>query len=423
MPKNIGFVSTRFAGTDGVSLESAKWAEVLWKDAHVSHWYSGLSDRDPGISSCVPEAHFNHPENLWINQHIWNRSLRDSFVTERIREMADYLKSTLYDFVSRFGIEVLIPENALTIPMHVPLGIAITEFLAETQIPAIAHHHDFYWERTRFSINAVNDYLDQAFPPRNSNMVHTVINRAAQEQLSLRKGVGSYLIPNVFDFDHEPPKPDSYSSDVREEIGLTKDDVFILQPTRIVPRKGIENAIKLVGMLNNPKYKLVISHDAGDEGFEYKRMLEDLANDENVDIRFISDRISEVRQYNSNGQKMYTLWDLYPHADIVTYPSTYEGFGNALLEAFYFKKPVVINRYSIFIEDIEPKGFRLAQIDGFITKETVRFVEHCLEDEDHRRRMVNHNYNLARTYYGYGVVQRNLRSILNQLTGWAPVCM
>ena len=25
--RNIGFVSTRFAGTDGVSLETSKWAE------------------------------------------------------------------------------------------------------------------------------------------------------------------------------------------------------------------------------------------------------------------------------------------------------------------------------------------------------------------------------------------------------------
>ena len=46
MSKNIGFISTRFAGQDGVSLESAKWAEVLWEDEHVSYWYSGQSDRD-----------------------------------------------------------------------------------------------------------------------------------------------------------------------------------------------------------------------------------------------------------------------------------------------------------------------------------------------------------------------------------------
>jgi hypothetical protein len=37
MPQNIGFVSTRFAGTDGVSLESAKWAQIFWEEGHVSY--------------------------------------------------------------------------------------------------------------------------------------------------------------------------------------------------------------------------------------------------------------------------------------------------------------------------------------------------------------------------------------------------
>jgi hypothetical protein len=29
MGKSIGFVSTRFAGNDGVSLEATKWSEIL----------------------------------------------------------------------------------------------------------------------------------------------------------------------------------------------------------------------------------------------------------------------------------------------------------------------------------------------------------------------------------------------------------
>ena len=41
MGKNIGFVSTRFAGTDGVSLESSKWAEVLDKSGHACFWFAG----------------------------------------------------------------------------------------------------------------------------------------------------------------------------------------------------------------------------------------------------------------------------------------------------------------------------------------------------------------------------------------------
>ncbi len=417
MPKNIGFISTRFAGTDGVSLESAKWAEVMWDDRHVSFWYSGRSDRDPGISFVVPEAYFGHPEVEWINQRIWGQTKRDPLVTARIREMVDYLKTTLYTFVKKFNIDFIIPQNVLTIPMHLPLGIAVTEFLAETGMPGIAHHHDFYWERTRFSVNCVGDYLDSAFPPNLNNLRAVVINRPAEEQIALRKGLASLYIPNVFDFEKPAPQPDEYSADIREQIGLKEDDVFILQPTRIVPRKGIEHAIKMVGMLNDPKYKLIISHDAGDEGLDYLHMLEEMAKEEKVDMRIISDRIAEVRQHDSMGRKMYTLWDLYPHADLVTYPSLYEGFGNALLETVYFRKPMMVNRYSIYITDIEPHGFRFAEMDGIVTQKLVKHVERILADSHYCEEMVEHNYRVAKRFYSYSVLRRSLRTLMTSLTG------
>lgn len=127
-----------------------------------------------------------------------------------------------------------------------------------------------------------------------------------------------------------------------------------------------------------------------------------------------------MRQLDAEGRKLYTLWDLYPHADLVTYPSTYEGFGNALLEAIYFKKPVVINRYSIFIEDIEPKGFQLALVDGFITREVIAQVRRLLSDPTFRSETVDHNYKIASRYYSYGVIRRHLRSIVTSLTGYTP---
>tara|TARA_Y100000589_G_scaffold195334_1_gene184656 strand:- start:5294 stop:6550 length:1257 start_codon:yes stop_codon:yes gene_type:complete len=418
MAQNIGFVSTRFAGQDGVSLESAKWAEVLWEDRHVSYWYSGQSDRDPDISHVVPEAYFGFPENKWINERIWGKDQRDRFVTERIRNLADYLKSTLYQFADKFDLDILIPQNCLAIPMHLPLGIALTEFLSETRMPAIAHHHDFFWERTRFSVNSVPDYLDMSFPPKLSNMRDVVINNEAQEQLALRKGISSLVIPNVFDFANPPDPADEYASDVRKEIGLKEDDFFILQPTRVVPRKGIEQAIKLVSLLKDPRCKLVISHEAGDEGYEYLGMLEQLAKEEGVDMRVVADRVGEVRHRDSEGRKIYTLWDLYLHADFVTYPSLYEGFGNALLEAIYFRKPVLINRYSIFVRDIEPKGFRLLTMDGFVTPGMAERVRQILHDEDLREEIVSHNYEVARQFYSYSVVRSTLRAFIASLTGY-----
>ena len=418
MSKNIGFVSTRFAGQDGVSLESAKWAEVLWQDRHVSFWYSGQSDRNPDISHVVPEAFFGFSENLWINERIWKGDVRDRFVTERIRALSDYIKSTLYRFVEKFDIDILVPQNCLAIPMHIPLGIALTEFLSETRMPAIAHHHDFYWERTRFSVNCIPEYLDMSFPPKLSNMRDVVINQEAQEQLALRKGSASLVIPNVFDFENPPEQVDEYASDVRKELGLSEDDFFILQPTRVVPRKGIEQAIKLVSLLKDPRCKLVISHEAGDEGYEYLGMLEQLAKEEGVDMRIVADRVGEVRQRDSEGRKVYTLWDLYHHADFVTYPSTYEGFGNALLEAIYFRKPVLINRYSIFVRDIEPKGFRLLTMDGFVTPTIARQVRQILTDRDLCEEIVNHNYEVARQFYSYSTIRSNLRAFIADLTGY-----
>ena len=47
---NVGFVSTRLAGTDGVSLETAKWADVFKKVGFSSYYFAGELDTGPDIS-------------------------------------------------------------------------------------------------------------------------------------------------------------------------------------------------------------------------------------------------------------------------------------------------------------------------------------------------------------------------------------
>ncbi len=53
-------------------------------------------------------------------------------MTRRIRELQWHIKQHLYEFIKQFGIELLIVENALSIPMNIPLGLALTELIAET---------------------------------------------------------------------------------------------------------------------------------------------------------------------------------------------------------------------------------------------------------------------------------------------------
>lgn len=418
MGKNIGFVSTRFAGTDGVTLEASKWAQVLRDSGHHCFWFAGELDKNPENSLLVPEAFFQHSQNQWINERIFGKKKRDSSVTDMIHALKVLIKVQLKEFVNNFKIDMLIAENALTIPMHVPLGVALTEIIAETQIPTIAHHHDFYWERTRFSVNAVGDYLRMAFPPYLSNIEHVVINSSAQEELALRSGVSSTIIPNIIDFESQQKDMESCKEEVRGIIGLGPDDFIILQPTRIVQRKGIEHAIELVKELKNPRCKLVISHSAGDEGYEYADWLKEDARSNGVDLRMMQIHVNDPWGENQvNGALHPTLWDIYPCADFITYPSLYEGFGNAFLEAVYFKKPILINRYSTFVRDIEPKGFDLVVMDGFLNKKNVQFVKEILENPRRQEKMVEQNYEIATQHYSYSVLRRQLKTILINFFG------
>lgn len=417
MGKNIGFISTRFAGTDGVTLETSKWAQVLKQMGHQCFWFAGRLDKTPSRSMLVPEAFFQHEQNQWINEQILGKKARSSAVTDTIQSMKTFLKIRITEFIEKFSIDLLISENALTIPMHVPLGIAITEIIAETQIPTIAHHHDFYWERTRFFVNAVGDYLRMAFPPNLPNMEHVVINSAAQEELALRTGIASIIIPNILDFDNPPAEDHARTGKLRQSMGLNPDDIMILQPTRIVQRKGIEHAIDLVKNLNDSRCKLVISHEAGDEGFEYAEYLREEARERGVDLRLFSIFMRDPWSDNKKIKSEYTLLDVYPCADFITYPSLYEGFGNAFLEAVYFKKPILVNRYAIFVRDIEPKGFDLIGMNGFLAKKTTEKVREVLNFKERRDQMVEHNYKIARRYYSYSILRRWLNTLMTNFFG------
>ena len=417
MHKNIGFVSTRFAGTDGVSLESSKWADILQQSGHKCFWFAGALDRIPDNSFHVPEAYFKHETNQWINERVFGQKGRKQAVTQTIHDLRSHLKSKLHEFIRQFEIDLLVAENALTIPLHVPLGLALTETIAETQLPTIAHHHDFYWERVRFSVNAVNDYIHMAFPPNLNNIQHVVINSAAQEELALRTGISSTIIPNVLDFATPPRVSKKRTRIFRQSIGLQPDDRMILQPTRIVQRKGIEFAIELVKELKNKKNKLVISHEAGDEGLEYAEWLKEYACEHGVDLRLVSIRISDPWAGNGKNGNPYSLWDVYPYADFITFPSLYEGFGNAFIEAIYFKKPILINRYATFVRDIEPLGFDLAVMDGFLSKKTVQTVVDILESSERRKKMVSNNYAIAAQHYSYSILRNQLSAIMKRFFG------
>jgi len=218
------------------------------------------------------------------------------------------------------------------------------------------------------------------------------------------------------DFDSPPLDPDPYTQSVRVDLGIQTGEYFFLQPTRVIQRKGIEHAVELVRRLELPA-KLVISHASGDEGTDYEQRVREYAHLLDVTVRFESDQVQDERGLTKDGRKIYTLGDVYPHADLITYPSSVEGFGNAFLEAVYYHRPILVNNYSIYEVDIKPKGFRAVWFDGYINADTLKKVRQILLDPAEAQEWAEENYQLAKRYFSYTVLEYRLQAILTDCFG------
>lgn len=409
----IGFVSTRLAGTDGVSLETFKWAKILTEMGHECFYFAGECDQPEDRSMVVAEAHFSHPAIYEINRQLFDRHQRTMATTKAIQEVHGKLREHLGEFVARFQLDLLIAENALSIPMNIPLGLALTELIAEKRMTTIAHHHDFAWERQRFARHNADDYLAAAFPPPMESIHHVTINSYAARQLAWRTGMRSTIVPNVMDFDSAPPVPDGYADDLRSVLGMEEDEHLLLQPTRVVPRKRIELAIMLARWLDLP-CTLVIPHSSGDEGDDYKSFIARLAETMGTRLVFADRLFAPERCTSAEGDKIYALSDAYQEADLVTYPSAVEGFGNAFLEAIYYRQPLFMCSYEIFETDIRPKGFDVVAFEGFLTDLTVERIRTVLGDRELVNLMTDRNYELARKYYSYSALRKLLAPLIDR---------
>lgn len=412
----IGFISTRLNGTDGVSLEVEKWAKVLSRMGHEIFFCAGELGGYAKGGTKIPQLHFAHHSIHALHLRAFGPeadpnpdALRDEFY-----ETADTIRAPLRAFIRKNNLNLIVVQNALTIPMNLPLGICLTGLIAELGIDTIAHHHDFYWERQRYKANAIMDLLDTTFPAKLPSIQHVTINSIAQQRLKERRGIESAVIPNVLDFATPPPQIDEFSSDLKETLGIQPGQPFILQPTRVIPRKGIELALELIHRLNLPHPALYITHSTSDEGVTYLHWLQREANLLGVELRILENFIAAERG-RINQHKIYSLWDTYLHADLITYPSEYEGFGNGLLEAIYFSLPVIVNRYPVYNADIKPLGFKLIELDGFLDQAAVDEVKELLANPESFHSTAQRNFEIARENFSLEVLEKRLSTLIKGL--------
>jgi hypothetical protein len=408
----IGIVATRLAGVDGVTFETAKWEAVLGRMGHEVRLCAGEVDALRSTARLVPAMHFTHPPAARVTAAAFDPDSDAEAVAREIQRLADQLLPVLDAWVETERLDALIVENAWAIPMQLPLAVALRALVEHRGLATISHNHDYWWERERFATCVVPDVLEAAFPPALPSVRHASISSLADASLRQRRGLTSTVVPNVFDFDHPRPSPrHDVRREMRLELGMGEAGLLIVQPTRVIPRKGIELTIDLAGRLGDPEAVVLITSPAGDEGLDYLIALERQAERARVNLRYAADRFApdlEGRPINP----AHSLTEAYLAADLIAYPSLYEGFGNALLEAVFFGKPVFVNRYPVYEADIRPLGFRFVEIDGAVTDDAVDAVRSLLADPEQVAADAEHNFTIGKGHLGYDRLETSLRELL-----------
>src|SRR6056297_59546 len=435
---NIAMIHFRTKQTDGVSLEMDKWRNVLKDLGHNVIYITGTKDRQ---EEYIPGLEYKNKRNLKLVNEIFkkdNTFKKEEQIKEEIYEYAKQFKMELKEIIDRRNIDLMIPNNILSLGWNIPVGIGLAETIKELDIKTIAHHHDFYWERELYqkpNYEIVKIMLEKYFPPNFELIRHVVINRIAQKKLMNKKDIWSEVVPNVFDFQQDHWKINEDNKDLKRELGLKENDIIFLQATRIAERKAIELAINFVSkfkrqykekLINNNLYDnrqfrkeneiVLVMPGLEEDNESYISKLKKLANEKGVRIIWAHQLLKENR---------YSLWDFYANCDMITYPSIKEGWGNQLLEGFFSKKPIMIYEYPVFKTDIqkynpivaslgsgyESKTNDLVSIEEKRYKEPLEEAYKYLTDNEYRQEDVNYNFVIARRNFS----KERLKEILEKL--------
>lgn len=222
-------------------------------------------------------------------------------------------------------VDLVVAENILTIPMNLAASRAVARALAGR--PAILHHHDPPWQRPQWA--QVTE-----LPPDDDAWTHVAINRLTERELRAR-GIAAVTIYNGFDAD--PPSGDRSST--RLALGVDRFERLLLHPVRAIPRKDVPAAVRLAEQLGATYWLTGPAEDGyGDE-------LEGVLAA--ADCRVITGTPTGT-----------SVADLYAACDAVTFPSTWEGFGNPPVEASLHRKPVAVGPYPVGRELRTRFGFR-----------------------------------------------------------------
>ncbi|HAZ18392.1 MAG TPA: hypothetical protein DCY87_06440 [Acidimicrobiaceae bacterium] len=346
-------VSFRFGPTDGVSVVARNWADALSGMGFDVDWVAG--DVHPGWAD-------DRPLTLVEGLGIHAGSPPDP----------DDLAAALA------GSDLVVVENLCTIPLNPRASTAVAGALRGR--PTVMHHHDPPWQRDRFA--HVTD-----LPPDDEAWLHVTINDLTRRQMAER-GITATTIRNGFGTD--PPAGDRQST--RDLLGLSPDELLLVHPVRAIPRKAVGRAVSIAEELGATYWLLGPAEDG--YGPELAREL-------------AAARCPVIHAPLSDRD------DLYAAADVVAFPSTWEGFGNPPVEASLALRPVVVGSYPV-VQELRDLGFSWFDADDLGPLRT--WLE---SPADHRQALLTADRAVAVRELSLDRMADRLESLLST-AGWLP---
>jgi mannosylglucosylglycerate synthase len=339
-------VSFRLGGTDGVSIEAAKWAGALSQLGFQVTTVAGSGQADHLLPGLALDAS---------------------------------APPTIPDLTAALDADLVIVENICSLPLNLAASEAIATVL--TGRPAVLHHHDLSWQRPHLS------HLGP--PPTDPRWAHVTINQVSTQQLA-QHGIKATTIYNTFDPDPPPGNRDLMRADLDIDPGMR----LVLQPTRALERKNIPEGIALATALHGTYWLLGPAEDG------YGPALANVVRDASCPIRL------GVPRRRGTPTAAYTIDDAYAACDVVTLPSSWEGFGNPTVESATHDRPLAVGHYPV-AKELERFGFR------WFASDQPAALHRWFDGSD--RDLIRHNHDVARQHFNVHHLSNRLSPVLEEV--------
>lgn len=360
MSRQVVTVSYRLGGDDGVSVEARKWQHALEQLGFTVRRVAGeIEDGGQPDDIVVPELAIGAPASASVDV---------------IRRAID-------------GADLVIVDNLCSLPLNVGSARATAAAVA-TGPRVIFRHHDLPWQRRTLKA------LEAEFPPREpAGALHAPINLRSRRELQARGYGHAVTIHNYFDFD-EPPGD---REQTRKRFGFTDDEFVLFQPARAIERKNVPGGLRFAQRLQ----QLAPNHDvrywlSGPAEDGYAPTLE---------------RVIERSPVPMTLGRAPSAADAYAAADLVVVPSTWEGFGNPVLESIVHRRPAVVFPYPVLAEVVA------AGVRAFSTERPGAVATFLAESTETRERYHDVNIHRARISFDIAELPGAINTALNN-HGW-----